>query len=315
MRYGITGASGKVGRMAAESALTMTAPENLVVTTRTPEALGGFADRGVSVRHGDFDQPSTLPTAFNGIDRLLMVSASNATGKRHDEHAAAIDAAVAAGVQRIVFTSMPNVDDVSHPSGLIAEEYRDAEDMVKASGLTYTILRVSFYAELHAMERTSEFAREGPTLPMNTGEGKVAFISRRDVAASAAAALVADAYPNATIDITGPRLYTFRDVAAMISDVVGRTVEYRVVSDEEFHSALLADDVPPLLADLISGAGRAIREGYYEVLTDHATELLGRNPVPLEDVLAEHAAELRAAFGSAGRGTTSSMPTHPNDRK
>lgn len=301
MKFGITGASGKLGRMAVDYALTLTGPENLVVTTRTPDALRDLAGRGVSVRHADFDQPSTLASAFEGVDRLLIVSASNATGKRHDEHAAAIDAAVAAGIRRIFFTSMPNVEDLTHPSGLIAEEYRDAEEMVKASGLTYTILRIAPYAELHPVERTIEFARGGRTLSMNTGEGKIAFVSRRDVAASAAAALVNDSFPNATIDITGPRLHTFGEVAAMISRVVGTTIEYRVVSDEEFHECLLADDVPPLLADVISGTGRAFREGYFEVLTDHAAQLMGRGSTPLEDVMSEHVEELRAAFGPADR--------------
>jgi len=301
MKFGITGASGKLGRMAVDYALALTGPENVVVTTRTPDAVRDLAERGISVRHGDFDQPSTLASAFAGVDRLLVVSASNATGKRHDEHAAAIDAAVASGVRRIFFTSMPNVEDVTHPSGLIAEEYRDAEEMVKASGLTYTILRIAPYAELHPVERAIEFARGGRTLSMNTGEGKIAFVSRRDVAASAAAALVNDVFPNATIDITGPRLHSFRDVAAMISRVVGTTIEYRVVSDEEFHESLLADGVPPLLADVISGTGRAFREGYFEVLTDHAAQLMGRSPVPLEDVISEHFDELREAFGPADR--------------
>jgi NAD(P)H dehydrogenase (quinone) len=299
MKLGITGASGKVGRMAVEHALTLTAPENLVVTTRSPRMLSDFAKCGVTVRHGDFDEPSSLPAAFAGLDRLLIVSASNATGKRHDEHRAAIDAAGTVGVRRIFFTSMPNVQDEAHPSGLIAAEYRDAEGMVRESGLDYTILRVALYTELHAIERVIQFARGTTSLSMNTAEGRCAFISRADVAASAAAALINDAFTGETIDLTGPRLYTFRDVAHGIGRVVDRTLEYHAIGDQDFHAALLADDVPSLLADAISGTGRAIREGYFDVLTDHAAHLLGREPRALEDVLVANQQELRAAFASA----------------
>jgi uncharacterized protein YbjT (DUF2867 family) len=153
MTIAITGGTGKLGRMAAEFALESVAASDLVVTTRTPENLAGLTARGADVRFADFDRPDSLRSALDGVDQLLVVSASNATGKRHDEHSAAVAAARAAGVRRILFTSMPNVDDHSHPSGLVADEYRDAEQMIAASGLLYTILRVAPYAELNAVER------------------------------------------------------------------------------------------------------------------------------------------------------------------
>jgi NAD(P)H dehydrogenase (quinone) len=295
MTIAITGGSGKLGRMAAEFALDSIPASELVVTTRTPQNLAGLADRGVGVRYADFDQPESLRAAFEGVDRLLVISASNATGKRHDEHSAAVSAAQAAGVRRILFTSMPNVEDHSHPSGLVAEEYRDAEQMITASGLPYTILRVAPYAELNVVERFVLFT-EGGTLKMNSGDGKVAFISRSEVAASAAAALVSDSFENQIIDITGDELLTFAEVAAMVGAEVGKTIGFESIGDDAFLAARLAAGDSVLLAEALTGTGKAFREGYFEVRTDHAAQLLGRKPRSLADVVADNAVLLKAAL-------------------
>jgi NAD(P)H dehydrogenase (quinone) len=298
MTIAITGGSGKLGRLAAEFALDTAPARELVVTTRTPQSLADLADRGADVRYADFDRPESLRSAFAGVDRLLVISASNATGKRHDEHSAAITAAQAAGVQRILFTSMPNVDDHSHPSGLVAEEYRDAEQMIAGSGLSYTILRIAPYAELNAVERFILFA-DGGTLRMNSGDGRIAFISRRDVAASAAAALVGDDFENQIIDITGPGLHTFAEVAAMVGSAIGQKIDFESIGDEEFLAARLAAGDSTLLAEALTGTGKAFRDGYFEVQTSHAARLLGQQPQELAGIIADNATVLKAGL-SAG---------------
>src|SRR5665213_2928966 len=102
MKLLITGASGKLGRLAAAEALARVDPHDLILTTRTPEQLTGFADRGVEVREVDFDRPETLATAFSGAERMLLIS-TDALGRREAQHRAAIDAAVAAGVKLLAY--------------------------------------------------------------------------------------------------------------------------------------------------------------------------------------------------------------------
>jgi NAD(P)H dehydrogenase (quinone) len=278
------------------AALERLAPEQIVVTSRTPESLADIAERGVAVRFADFNSPDTLQDAFRGVDRLLMVSASNATGKRHDQHSTAVDAAKSAGVSRIGFTSMPNVDRPGHPSGLAAQEYRDAEVVIEASGLEYVLLRVAPYTELNAVERMLTAVRTG-VLRMNTGAGRVAFISRADVGASVVAALLSEDFTADIVDITGSALHTFADVVTEVSAVVGKTIRYDVIGDDEYRADLLAAGDSELLAEAVAGLGKAIRTGYFEVRTDHAAKLLGREPRALADVVADNAHALRANLG------------------
>jgi NAD(P)H dehydrogenase (quinone) len=294
MIIGITGGSGRVGRYAIDAAMEHVAPEQVVVTTRTPRALADLADRGVQVRYGDFDRPDSLKDAFRGVDRLLIISASNATGLRHNEHSSAVSAARSVGVTRVAFTSMPNVDKAGHPSGLAAQEYRDGELAVIGSGLDYALLRVAPYTELNAIERMVVPARTG-ALRLNTGDGRAAFISRSDVGASAVAALVSDEYSSSLVDITGAVARTFGDVAAVVGELLGRTIRYEVIGDEEYKAELLAAGDSPLLADAVSGLGKAIRTGYFDVVTDDATRLLNRAPDTLEQVVERNADVLRAA--------------------
>jgi NAD(P)H dehydrogenase (quinone) len=294
MIIGITGGSGRVGRHAIDAALERLEPSQVVVTTRTPESLADLTARGIDVRYGDFDQPHSLGEAFRGVDRLLMISASNATGRRHDEHSSALEMARDAGVSKVAFTSMPNVDKADHPSGLAAQEYRDAELAVIASGLDHVLLRVAPYAELNAIERMLVPARTGE-LRINTGDGRAAFISRADVGAAAVAALVGDEYSSSLIDLTGAEAHTFGDIADIVGKMLGATISYEVIGDSDYRDELLAAGDPPLLAEAVSGLGRAIREGYFDLTTDVAAKLLGRPPLSLEEVVDRDANVLRAA--------------------
>jgi NAD(P)H dehydrogenase (quinone) len=293
MTLGITGASGRVGRAALDAALDRNAANQIVATTRNPEALSEYRDQGVSVRFADFDQADSLESAFAGVDKLLIVSATNATGKRGDEHENAVNAARSVGVSRLVFTSMPNVDRADHPSGLSAQEYRAAEVAIEASGMDHLVLRVSPYTELNAVERMLTAVATG-TLKMNTGNGRAAFISRQDVGRATAAALTSDL--SGIVDLTGPELRDFADVTRAVSELLGRPIVYDSIDDESYHELLLAAGDSQLLADAVAGLGRAIRSGYFEVLTDTAKQLLGRPPLSMEQVLADNEAELRRAI-------------------
>jgi NAD(P)H dehydrogenase (quinone) len=291
---GISGASGKLGRLAVEAALERVSPDELVITTRTPDAVDDFVRRGIEVRHADFDAPATLPPAFAGIDRLFIISASNGTGKREDQHGEAIRVAREAGVERLVFPSMPKVDDASHPVGLAAEEYRIAEQQVIDSGVPWIILRDAPYSELHVIERFTPALAQG-RMVINTADGQAGFVSRRDVARAAIAALLNDDAAVGIYDVSGPELLSFRDVAALLSDVSGRTLEYVDVDDERFREQIRAAGVPALMVDALTGMGRAVREGYFAVQTDAVEQLTGQPPQTLRAVLEDHRAELQAA--------------------
>jgi NAD(P)H dehydrogenase (quinone) len=289
-------ASGKLGRLAVEAALARVPAEQLVLSTRTPEALLTYADRGAQVRYANFDEPDSLPAAFEGVERMFLISASNGTGKRQDQHGAAFRAARAAGVQRIVFPSMPKVDDPSHPVGLTAEEYREAEESLVHDGIPYVVIRDAPYSELRVIERFLPIMASG-AMRINTGEGTAGFISRKDVARTAIDTVLSDdsSIEGHIFDLSGPEQLTFRDVAELLAEVSGHPLQYVEIDDETFAQEARAAGVSDLMVDALTGMGRAVREGYFAVQTDAVQELTGLAPQSLLAVLEEHREELVAA--------------------
>ena len=196
----ITGASGQLGRRVAESLLTEhgVAPADLVLVTRSPDKLADLAAQGAQVRHGDFDDRASLDSAFVGADKVLIVS-TDQVGARVPGHKAAVDAAVAAGARSIAYTSGINPSD-SNPIGVMWE-HRQTEDHIRATAPAWTILRNSIYTEM--LLAGAEAALASGAHVTNEGDGRVAYISRDDCAAAAAAVLAADGHDGKIYDITG----------------------------------------------------------------------------------------------------------------
>lgn len=301
MTYAVSGASGKLGRLAAEELLSRVSPRDVVLTTRSPESLTDLAERGAQVRYADFDDPSSLVSAFAGVDRIFVVSATNATGRRNDEHGAAIDAIEAAGVERLVFPSMPKVDDPAHPVGLSAQEYNWVERRLRSADLNWTVARYAPYTELHVVERLASpyewrhsLFTEG-VIVTNAGDGGAPFISRRDCAATAIALLLSDDHHEAVYDVSGARSWSWPQVASVLTDALGHEIRCRIVSDEEMEAVAAARGVSGLALKAMVGMGKAMRTGYFDVPADMVSQLTGREPVPLPGVVEEHRAEyLRA---------------------
>lgn len=293
MKVLITGASGKLGRLSAERALEELPAEQVILATRTPDSLSDLAQHGASVRFADFDHPESLLEAFEGAERMLFISATNATGLRMDQHGAAIDAARTSGVGHVVFTSMPRVEDPAHPTGLLAEEYRDSEALLRASGLPFTILRNAPYAELHIVERMADQIAAGEIVS-NASEGGVSFVSRRDCAAAAVGALLGAGGEQEVHVVTGPAAVSYKELAATLSDVLSRPVHLRPISDEEMDEALARDGVPEMFAKMFTGFGVAVRRGYYADVTQAVEQLAGRAPETLRAVLVRDRGQLPA---------------------
>lgn len=298
MRIGISGASGKLGRLAVEAALARVSAADLIVTSRTPNALVDLARRGVTVRHADFDAPVSLLQAFAGIERLLLVSTTNDTGKRSDQHAAAIKEARRAGVKHLVFTSMPRADEPRHPVWIAAQEYYEAERLLAASDLSHTILRNAPYAELHVIERLLPAIQAGE-LRINSGDGAAAFMARADIAEAAIAVLLQEGHAGKIYDLTGPELLTYRQIADLVSSVIGTTVAYVDLDDVAFERESSAAGVPAPLVDVLTRIGVAIRTGYFAVRTDVFRQLTGRDPLSVREILRAHRDVLLASASDA----------------
>jgi NAD(P)H dehydrogenase (quinone) len=283
----ITGASGHLGRSTAELVLDRVPASEVILTTRHPEALSDFAERGATVRQADFDRPETLAEAFAGGERLLLISA-DVVGRRMAQHRAAIEAAREAGVRHVAYTSYLN--PVEENPAVITPDHRDTERALRESGLAWTALRNAFYAEYQV--RAGAQAIATGRFVHNNGDGRIAYVSREDCAAAAAAVLTTESHEGRAYDITGPEALSQRDVAALLSEVSGRPVEAVAVDDEAFIEGLTTAGLPEAAARAFASYGRAIREGYLDQTSDAVENLAGRPPRSLREVFEAHRGEL-----------------------
>jgi NAD(P)H dehydrogenase (quinone) len=230
----VTAASGHLGRLVVESLLARgVAPVDIVATARTPESLSHLAERGVRTARLDYNEPATVSSVVEPGDILLLVSGSE-VGKRAAQHAAAITAAKDARVARIVYTSAPRA---TTSALVLAPEHKATEEALVASGVPFTILRNGWYTENYVGQ--VEKGRETGTLEASVGDGRVASASRKDYADAAAVVLSEAGHEGAVYELSGDVAWTFDDLAATISDIVGREVVYTRLTPEE-HAALLA---------------------------------------------------------------------------
>jgi NAD(P)H dehydrogenase (quinone) len=287
----VTGASGHLGRLVAEELFERMPPSEIVLVTRHPEAIADLGNRGATVRRGDFDDPDSLVPAFEGGERMLLIS-TLAVGRRVPQHRAAIEAASKAGIRHLVYTSFPK-PVADHPVGQIATEHGETEAILHESGLDWTVLRNATYAELQVPP--GALAVAGGKLYTNAGDGRLASVSRRDCARAAAAALTTDGHEGKTYDVTGDEALSQTELADLLSEVSGRAVELIPVGDRTLSWGLTRNGAPKPVARAIVAFGKAVREGYYDVVDPAVTTLTGAPPRSLRDVLIAHRGDLLAS--------------------
>lgn len=288
----VTGASGQLGRAVIQHLLATegVVPGRIRAGTRDPAKLADLAARGVRVVALDFEQPESMAEAFAGIGRLLLIStdALDRPGRRLAQHLAAVEAARAAGVGHVLYTSMPNPADSLLP---FAPDHLGTETALQASGLRWSILRNAWYqenllTELHAALERGQWTTAA-------GEGRYAPISREDCARAAAAALAGKAEAGRIYDLTGPELLMMDDIAARAGEVFGRPV-VAVRLDEATRTAILVQaGLPPFIAPVLVASEANIRAGKFALLSGEVEALTGRAPASL--------AATFAALRDAGR--------------
>jgi len=288
----VTGASGQLGRRTAE--LVLGVQGEVLLVTRTPDAVADLGARGAEIRFGDFEEPDSLLDAFAAADRMLLISASDLE-RRVEQHRAAIRAAAAVGVRHVLYTSALSPEP-PNPAAVAPSHYA-TERALEESGLGWTILRNSLYAEYQVPEAASALASGG--LVHNRGDGRVAYVSREDCAAAAAAVLLAAGHEGRVYDVTGPEAFDAAALAALYGEIGGRPVEPVALDDERFVAGLAGgaagdDDHLRYGAELVASFGRAVRAGYFASCTDAVARLTGRLPRTLRDVLVSQRAELAA---------------------
>ncbi len=278
----VTGGSGKLSRRVLELLLDQGAGP-LMTTTRNPGSAAELSARRVDVRQADFSQQvADIVPALRGAKKMLLVSTNTLEGwgKRFEQHERAIRAAVEAGVEHIVYTSLT----FPYPSSPVplAKDHLDTENLLREIGVEYTILRNNIYAEslLFSLPAAAQTGR----LKAAAGDGRAAYVTRDDCARAAAGALLRGE-TRCSYEISGPEALGFDALARIASELSGRDVVYEPVDAAAWKNELIAGGMDPMLAELWVGFDRAIGEGLMDLVTRGVERLTGSAPQRVEDFL------------------------------
>jgi uncharacterized protein YbjT (DUF2867 family) len=278
----VTGATGALHGATVDHLLERVPAQEVVVAVRDPAKAQRFADRGVAVRRADYAEPDTLPVAFADADQLLLVSSSDPQGDAVALHRTAIDAAVAAGVGRILYTSHQGAA-LDSPFGP-GRDHAATEQLLAGSGVAWTSLRNGFYA--HSLAWLMGPWRETGVVAV-PADGPVSWTAREDEAEAAALILAAGGGYDGPTTLTAAAAPTFGDLAVIASELTGRPIELVVVDADAWVAAQVAAGQPEFLARFMLGMYQAADQGFFAGVDPLLTTLLEREPQTVRGLLAQ----------------------------
>lgn len=273
----VTGASGQLGRLIVQRLLARgTAASDIVAGARTPAKA---ADLGVRVVELDYDRPETVRAALDGVDRVMLVSSSE-VGKRAAQHAVVIDAAKAAGVELLVYTSLFNATASTH---VLAPEHVETERLIEDSGIPAAILRNNWYNE-NQLNAVVQAAQTGE-ITASAEDGRIASASRLDYADAAAVVVTGADQAGKVYELAGDVSWNYDDLASAASQVHGRDISFRRLTPDEHQAALEAAGLDAGLAGFLVAMDAGTAAGQLHADDRTLAELIGRPTTPLVESL------------------------------
>ena len=271
----ITGATGQLGRLVIQTLLKSVPASEIIAAVRNPEKAKDLAALGIQVRHADYDQADTLVKAFQGADKLLLISASE-IGRRLPQHRAVIDAAKKAGVGLLAYTSILHADTSLLP---LAAEHKATEALLQASGIPSVVLRNGWYSENYLASVPA--ALQYGVLLGSAGDGRIASAARLDYAEAAAAVLTRSNQAGLVYELAGDESYTLTEFAQEIARQFGKDVAYQNLPEAEFKAALVGAGLPEGVATLLSESDVGASKGALFDDSRQLSRLIGRPTTPI----------------------------------
>ncbi|MFL0685774.1 MAG: SDR family oxidoreductase [Algoriphagus aquaeductus] len=282
--YLITGATGILGSQIVKHLLKNLSASQVAVLVRDPEKATELKNLGVEIRKGDYHKADSLPAALEGIEKLLLISSSD-FNDRFGQHKNVIDAAVKAGVTHIFYTGATLRNPEESTIKTLLYSHFETEDYIKSTGLAYTFLRNGLYQEVIPMFAGEAVLQTGVFFP--SGDGKVAFASRSDLAEATATLLTAPDTAGKVFALTGKQAYSFSEIAQLLSKLSGKDVPFVSPSSEEYENTLRSFSLPEDIITMSTLFASSIRNGDFEEENTTLEELLGRPEKSIENFLRE----------------------------
>ncbi|WP_328845823.1 SDR family oxidoreductase [Streptomyces sp. NBC_00258] len=275
----VTGATGHLGRFVIEGLLEKVPADQITAVVRSEEKAADFAARGVKLAIADYNAPETFDGLFSAGDKVLLISGNEFDKGRVGQHKVVLDAAKAAGVALLAYTSAPG-----SLSAALADDHRDTEAAVLESGVTYAFLRNGWYNENYT-ENLAPVLEYGAVVQA-AGEGKVSSASRADYAAAAVAVLTGEGHENKSYELGGDTAWDFAEYAAEVAKASGKEIVYNSVPVEAYKGILTGAGLPEPLAAILAGVDASIEKGELVVATGDLSRLTGRPTTPIAESIA-----------------------------
>jgi NAD(P)H dehydrogenase (quinone) len=250
-----------------------------VAVVRDPTKVADYAGNSIEVRVANYDDPASLEAAFAGLDKVLLISSSE-LGKRFAQHSNVVDAAKAAGVKQVVYTSAPKA---TTSALVLAPEHKATEEYLASSGLAYTVLRNNWYTENYAQSVAA--AAQTGALVAATGAGRVASATRADYAAGAAAVLTGQGHENKVYELSGDQAWDFNELAAAVAQATGKPCVYAPISVDELAAAMVQGGMDEGLARFFAAVDGNVADGALGEATPELANLIGRQTTPLAETV------------------------------
>ncbi|MBX9474111.1 SDR family oxidoreductase [Yersinia enterocolitica] len=276
----VTGATGQLGRLVINALLKKVPANEIIAAVRSPEKAIDLAALGIQVRKADYSQPTTLEAAFQGVDKLLLISSSE-VGQRIAQHTAVINAAQHAGVKLLAYTSLLHADTSTLGLG---EEHRVTESLLRESGLPVVLLRNGWYTENYAASIAPALAH-GAFIGA-VGDGRIASATREDYAQAAAEVLTQENQAGKVYELAGDDSYSLAEFSAEIARQSGKPVVYKNLSEADFKQALLSAGLPEVFASLLADSDAGAAKGGLFDDSHTLSKLIGRPTTPYAKVIA-----------------------------
>ncbi|WP_217133522.1 SDR family oxidoreductase [Streptomyces sp. AC558_RSS880] len=275
----VTGATGHLGRHVVDQLLEKVPAEQITAVVRSAEKAADLAGRGVRIAVADYNAPETFDGLFAAGDKVLLISGNEFDKGRVGQHRIVIDAAKAAGVALLAYTSAPG-----SLTAALADDHRGTEEALLGSGVPYTLLRNGWYHENYTENLAPVLAHDAVVAA--AGQGRISSASRADYAAAAVAVLTGEGHENKTYELGGDEAWSFAEYAAELSRQTGKEIVYTPVTPEALTGILAGAGVPEPLAAVLAGVDVSIEKGELVVDSGDLSRLAGRPTTPLAEAVA-----------------------------
>lgn len=283
----VTGASGQLGQLTIAHLATLVDPASIIALVRSDEAAARFAAQGIQTRRGDYKDPASLAAAFAGVDRVLLISSSEMEN-RVAQHQAAIDAAKAAGVAFLAYTSVLRATE--NPM-ILARDHAATEAHLRASGLPHTLLRNGWYIENYLGSAAQALA--SGQLFGAAGTGRIAAAARDDYAL-AAAHVLRGGHDGAVLELAGDDSFTMADLAGALTDLAGKPIAFVNLPEAALVQGLIQAGLPEPMATILADADARSGDGAVFDESRTLSRLIGRPTTPWRSLVAKALAPQQA---------------------